>query len=161
MPPIATWASLLQSLMRTTPRQSDLRTGRVSIVNYVYHVTTATLHRRPVFSDFYAARALMRTLMQSDANRFTQTIACVIMPDHMHWLFTLEQDKTISSLMRTVKSLSAKKIGSPIWQKGFYDHAMRSEDNLQDTARYIVANPVRAGLVQKVADYPHWHAIYL
>ena len=147
--------------MATAPHQSDLRTGRVSIVNHIYHVTTATVDRTPVFADFYAARGLMRTFMQSDANGFTQTIACVVMPDHLHWLFSLAQDQAISSLMRSVKSLSAKKIGAPIWQKGFYDHALRSEDNLQETARYIVANPVRAGLVQKVADYPHWHAIYV
>ena len=49
----------------------------------------------------------------------------------------------------------------PIWQAGYYDHALRIEEDIQTVARYIVANPIRAGLVQKIADYPHWDAVWL
>ncbi len=45
-----------------------------------------------------------------------------------------------------------------MWQKGFHDHAIREEEDLRAVARYVVANPVRAGLVQSVRDYPHWDA---
>ena len=50
---------------------------------------------------------------------------------------------------------------SPVWQRGFYDHAIRREENLRNVARYIVANPLRAGLVQQIGDYPLWDAIWL
>jgi len=47
-----------------------------------------------------------------------------------------------------------------VWQEGFHDHALRREEDLQATARYIIGNPVRAGLVPSVRDYPHWDAIW-
>ena len=48
-----------------------------------------------------------------------------------------------------------------IWQKTFYDHALRKEEDVRDIARYIVANPLRAGLVEHIGDYPLWDAIWL
>jgi hypothetical protein len=60
-----------------------------------------------------------------------------------------------------VKSVVSRQLGQPIWQAGFHDRAMRKEENLQAFARYIVANPVRAGLVNRVGDYPHWDAMWL
>jgi putative transposase len=48
-----------------------------------------------------------------------------------------------------------------IWQDGFHDHALRKEEAVIDAARYIVANPLRAGLVGSVKDYSHWDAIWL
>jgi REP element-mobilizing transposase RayT len=48
-----------------------------------------------------------------------------------------------------------------IWQRGFYDRSIRKEDDLIDIARYIVANPVRAGLVTSIRDYPLWDSIWL
>jgi REP element-mobilizing transposase RayT len=48
-----------------------------------------------------------------------------------------------------------------IWQDGYHDHALRSEENLQDAARYIVMNPVRAGLVESIREYPLWDAKWL
>jgi REP element-mobilizing transposase RayT len=52
-------------------------------------------------------------------------------------------------------------LGRPVWQNGFHDHALRQEEDLAEVARYIVANPLRAGLVERLGDYPHWHAIWL
>jgi len=49
----------------------------------------------------------------------------------------------------------------PVWQKSFYDRAMRTEDDLPALARYIVANPLRAGWVARIGDYSHWDAIWL
>ena len=46
-------------------------------------------------------------------------------------------------------------------QRDFYDHAVRNDEALFEIARYIVANPLRAKLVDSVADYPHWYARWL
>ena len=48
-----------------------------------------------------------------------------------------------------------------LWQEGFHDHALRKEEDLVKLARYIVANPLRAGIVSKIADYPLWDAVWL
>jgi REP element-mobilizing transposase RayT len=46
-------------------------------------------------------------------------------------------------------------------QRAFYDHALRQDEDVQGVARYIVANPLRAGLVENIGDYPLWDAIWL
>jgi REP element-mobilizing transposase RayT len=48
-----------------------------------------------------------------------------------------------------------------LWQRGFHDHALRRDEDQQQVARYIIANPLRAGLVEKIGDYPLWDAIWL
>ncbi len=143
------------------PHAADLRKGRFSSHNQIYHVTTTTLKREPIFLQFNAARFVIQTMRQSQLKGETQTLAFVVMPDHLHWLFQLNEGAQLSPVIQALKSISAKRIGKKMWQKGFYDHALRKEDDVASIARYIVANPVRAELVKKVADYPHWDAVYL
>ena len=88
------------------------------------------------------------------------------MPDHLHWLVVIG-DMPLQTLAQRVKSRSAIAINKArlrhgkLWQKGFHDRALRREDDLQSVARYIVANPLRAGLVKRLGDYPLWDAIWL
>ena len=89
------------------------------------------------------------------------------MPNHLHWLFQLESGD-LATVLKLFKARSGKVInhcrgtpGEQIWQRGFHDHALRKEEDLVATARYIIANPLHAGLVQTITDYPHWDAIWL
>ena len=141
------------------PHQKNLRKGRYSADNQIYHITTTTLNRAPIFKDFYAARMLVNILKTSDALDKTSTLALVVMPNHIHWLFQLNQKQSLSKLVQGIKSISARTAGKPIWQAGYYDHAIRQDEDIVNIARYIIANPIRAGLVKRVGDYPHWHAI--
>ena len=143
------------------PRGKDLRKGRVSLPGQVYHVTTVTLGREPVFSDLRAARVLVNALREAQARGDAATLAFVIMPDHVHWLLQLEARVSLSKLVGAVKAVTAHALGGRVWQAGFHDHALRQEDDLVETARYIVANPLRAGLVQRIGDYPHWDTVWL
>ena len=43
-----------------------------------------------------------------------------------------------------------------LWAKGFHDHALRRDEAVLEVIRYIIANPIRAGLGQNVGDYPYW-----
>ena len=143
---------------------SALRRGRFSEPGRVYHITTATHHRRPIFTELGPARTLTQTLYASP-DQF-RTLAHVIMPDHLHWLVQLQQSN-LSDAVKTVKSVSSRRISTlagiepPIWQSGFYDHALRRDEELVQVARYIVANPIRAGLVSSPRAYSHWDAIWL
>lgn len=139
--------------------QKELRKGRYSQVNRIYHITTSTKNRTPIFSDFTAARKLISTIRKSDDLNFTKTLAFVVMPYHVHWLMQLENNATVQRIIRSMKSQSAKAIGMPIWQTGYFDHAIRKDEDIQNIARYIVANPIRAGIVAKIGDSPHWDAI--
>ena len=89
-----------------------------------------------------------------------ESMAYVVMPDHLHWLVQLK-DEHLSRVVARIKTLSAARIPALHWQRGFHDRAMRREDDLRKAARYIIANPLRAGLVESVGDYPHWDAVWL
>ncbi|MDZ7594522.1 MAG: transposase [Thiobacillus sp.] len=141
--------------------EKDLRKGRVSLPGQVYHISTITLDRQPVFSDLCSARLLINTLREAQARGEATTLAFVVMPDHLHWLMQLEASASLPDVVGAVKAVSAHRLGKRIWQGGFHDHALRQEEDLAKVARYIVANPLRAGLVVRLADYPHWDAIWL
>ncbi len=143
------------------PHSHRLRLGRHSQAGQVYMVTVVTIGRRPWFEDFWAARVLVGHLKKEHALHRASTLAYVLMPDHLHWLMQLGEDVPLSQTVRSVKSLTTHRLGHPVWQRGYHDHAVRSDEDLQAMARYIVANPVRAGLVSSVADYPHWDAMWL
>jgi REP element-mobilizing transposase RayT len=143
------------------PHGKDLRKGRTSLPGQVYHITTITLDRRLVFSDFRSARVLINALRAAQARGEATTLAFVVMPDHLHWLLQLEADASLPAVVGAVKSVTSHGLGARIWQGGFHDHALRQEEDLAKLARYIVANPLRAGLVQRVGDYPHWDAVWL
>ena len=147
--------------MDNKPRSSSLRTGRYTLTGQIYLLTTVTVDRQPVFADFQAARCLIRCLQQPQNLQHADTLAFVVMPDHLHWLMQLGPNSELSKCMAGVKSISAKQLGMPVCQKGFHDHAVRRDENLPALARYVVANPLRAGLVQRVGQYPHWDAIWL
>jgi len=110
---------------------------------------------------------VVQALMREEDAGHTRTLAFVVMPDHLHWLLQLSDSRSLSVSVNTVKSYAARSINraagrsGPIWQKGFHDHALRGEEDLTATARYIVANPLRAGLTHSVSKYPLWDAIWL
>jgi REP element-mobilizing transposase RayT len=124
-------------------------------------LTTVTQNRLPVFDDFLNARTLIGVLRDQQRLEHAKTLAFVVMPDHLHWLMELGNKVPLSVCMRNVKTLSALRIGRPIWQSGFHDHALRQEEDLPSVARYVVSNPVRAGLVVRTGQYPHWDAIWV
>lgn len=88
------------------------------------------------------------------------------MPDHFHWLIELG-DSSLNELMRRVKANSSRAINrrrgtvGPLWQSGYHDRALHQEEDLQAVARYVVANPLRAELVDRLGDYPLWDAVWL
>lgn len=145
---------------------SRLRSGRHSASGQIYLLTTVTDQRQPFFTDFHAARLLIAEMRTVCADGLGQSLAWVVMPDHLHWLLSLQQG-SLAQLMKRLKARSAQGINrhlhrnGPLWQDGYHDRAARTDDDLQAMARYIVANPLRAGLVTRLADYPHWDAIWL
>ncbi len=104
---------------------------------------------------------LVGVLREIQARGIAETLCFTIMPDHCHWLLRLIGTKTLSATLAAMKSITAHRYGGPLWQDGFHDRALRSEEDLVSVARYIVANPLRAGLVQRIGDYPHWDAVWL
>ena len=148
------------------PHSSQLRRGRFSEPGRLYLLTTETLNRVPYLADFRSARLLIAQLRIAEAEGIARSLAWVVMPDHFHWLVELGRGD-LKTLMRRIKSRSTRMIkgyqgrAGRLWQQGFHDRALRREEDVQAVARYIVMNPKRAGLVERVGDYPHWDAIWL
>jgi REP element-mobilizing transposase RayT len=146
---------------------SELRKGRYSEPGREYLVTAAIQGRLPVFRDFTLARVCVRELAKTEQQTDARWLAWVLMPDHFHGLLSLGDSTNLSEVMRRFKGASASAVNrararsGPLWQPGFHDHALRREESRLAVARYIVANPLRAGLAARPGDYPHWDSIWL
>ena len=145
---------------------NKLRKGRFSETGRAYLVTTVTYERKTVFHDWRLARFLIAELRQASETGLVESLAWVIMPDHLHWLIILK-NTTLTALVHRVKARSAIIINrhngtsGRFWQKGFHDRAIRREEDIRSVARYIVANPLRAGLTEDIGGYPLWDAAWL
>ena len=152
--------------MPERPASHRLRMGRYAEFNRIYLLTSNTVEREPVFEDFALGRLVARQFRQAQDLGLANSMAWVVMPDHFHWLVEL-QACSLSHLMRRTKSLITREVNlqsnraGPLWQPGYHDRALRREEDLVKMARYVVANPLRAGLVGRLGDYPLWDAIWL
>jgi REP element-mobilizing transposase RayT len=146
---------------------AELLKGRVSIPSQIYFITTVTSNRIAYFSDFHLARLTVAEMRRLDEEGYVQSIAWVLMPDHLHWLIQLSEKQGLSKVAQRFKARSAQSLNKSlqrkgaIWQKAYYDHAVRREEDLQEIVDYIIANPLRKGLVSRIEDYPLWDSIYL
>ncbi|AUG08706.1 transposase [Pseudomonas sp. S09G 359] len=152
--------------MADLPASHRLRIGRFSEPNRIYLITTNTHERIPIFSNFHLGRLLVWQFRLAQHQGLANSLAWVIMPDHFHWIIELKKG-SLADLMRQVKSKSTRSVNGVsgrkgrLWQESFHDRALRKEDDLVKMARYVVANPLRAGLVKKIGDYPLWDAIWI
>jgi REP element-mobilizing transposase RayT len=152
--------------MPDSPASHRLRTGRYAEPNRIYLLTTNTLGREPVFADFALGRLVVHQFCRAHDLGLAKSLAWVVMPDHFHWLVELE-NCSLRKLMRQTKSLITRDVNlsngrsGPLWQQGYHDRALRREEDLVKLARYVVANPLRAGLVEKLGDYPLWDAVWV
>jgi len=152
--------------MPDLPGAKRLRIGRYAEQNRIYLLTSNTHGREPVFRDFALGRLVVAQFRAAQDLGCANSLAWVVMPDHFHWLVELQKG-SLSELMQKTKSLSTKAINLEtgrninLWQRGFHDRALRRDEGLVDMARYVVANPLRAGLVEKLGDYPLWDAIWI
>ena len=147
--------------------RTNLIKGRTTLKHHVYHITTCTENRKPFFHNFQYARMLINEMKDLTNQGEIKSITWVIMPDHLHWLFQLTSDKSLSKIIQILKGRSSRVINKHSnkrkfsWQRGFHDHAIRTEESLIAVSRYIVANPLRAGLVDNIRNYSFWDSVYL
>ena len=144
----------------------SLRRGRVSTPGQVYLVTFTTYQRRRLFWDFVVAAAACRCISDALPNHRARLLAWVLMPDHWHGLVELG-DLPLGTCVQRLKGTSARRLRREfprldrIWAPAFHDRALRRHEEVRAAARYLVANPLRAGLVTNVRDYPFWDAVWL
>ncbi|MCU6434373.1 transposase [Undibacterium sp. Jales W-56] len=115
--------------------------------------------------------ALLRQVVKRVRQRYPFHIdAWVVLPEHMHCVFTLPPgDSDFSLRWRLIKSgfsralpktesLSAVRQAAGergMWQRHYWEHLIRDEEDYQRHVDYVHVNPLKHGLVQRVADWPY------
>ncbi|WP_343650996.1 transposase [Stenotrophomonas sp.] len=133
---------------------------RHSAIGHFYVITSVTADRHCLFRDPARAALLEDSFRHSDRKGLTRSCAWVVMPDHFHWVMQLREG-SLGRCVQALKSQSAIAINAtlgghaPVWQRGYYDHWIRDERDVRRQALYVVGNPVRAGLAQRLGEYPH------
>ncbi len=136
------------------------RPNRLPLGNYADHhfylLTLASHGRRNVFAG--SAAPMCVTALRIVATKHAAGIlAYCFMPDHVHLLVHCPERTFLPDFIRDFKQATGfrfkKQTGCQLWQKSYHDHVLRSEESVMDAARYIVANPVRAGLVADPSAY--------
>ena len=143
-----------------------LRIGRFSEPGRIYLITAVVHQRQPFFADWRLGRLMVNQLREAQEDGWADFLTWVVMPDHVHCLLQL-RNRTLAEVMCRIKARSSRAVNlalgrqGRLWQKGYHDRAVRKEEDLKDLARYVILNPVRAGLVTRVHDYPLWDACWL
>jgi REP element-mobilizing transposase RayT len=141
-----------------------LRRYRYSVPGTAYLVTSVVDGRRPLFADFDTACRVARCMGGGGKLLDSRVMAWVLMPDHAHWLVQLGRGLALPATVQRLKSLTARAAGTEsgqVWQAGYHERCLRGEREWRPAARYLVRNPVRAGLCVSVWDYPFWNAEWL
>jgi len=128
--------------------------------NRILFITYATWHRWKLAE---IARGLaLDSCLRANGRKYS-LYAAVAMPDHVHLICLPLTDSngsiSIPEITRTIKSESAHRINKAlkrtgrVWQDESFDHILRGEESLSKNMKYILENPVRAGLVPRSNDY--------
>ena len=132
-----------------------------------YFFTVATRDRRPILTSEIER---LRTAFRTTRRRYPFTVdAIVILPDHLHTIWSVpEADPDFARRWTVLKRLFSSGLpGNPvsdlqrrrrekgIWQRRFWEHAIRDDDDWHGHMDYIHYNPVKHGLCSRPAEWPY------
>jgi putative transposase len=141
------------------PRKERLhRLDRIFPSSPIYFVTACAFNRRSVLAIPEVHQSFLRFAAMAESHG-AYPGRYVIMPDHIHLFVALEPENELSLWMKALKnslSKTLRELDVPPrhWQKGFFDHVLRSGDSYSEKWEYVRDNPVRAGLVNTWEEWP-------
>ena len=131
----------------------------------VYFLTACTASRRPLLADPDVHDVFFRFGLTA-AGRGVWVGRYVLMPDHLHLFAAFAANAlALPAWTKALKgaisqALRNRGLASPFWQKGFFDHVMRSAESYEQKWNYVHENPVRKGLVSRAEDWPYQGEIH-
>jgi putative transposase len=134
---------------------------RSNIPGGTYFFTVVTHQRAPWLHEACAVTALGDVMRKVREQRPFETLAMVVMPDHLHCIWCLPaEDADFSTRWMLIKQgvvhrLRGRMGVQTFWQSRFWEHTLRNEQDVEQHTHYIHFNPVKHGLVPKVGDWPH------
>ncbi|QLF94687.1 transposase [Pseudomonas sp. ABC1] len=139
----------------------------------LFFFTLVTARRRPLFEQAKVRQAL-REAVQHVCRRYPFGIhGWVLLPDHLHCIWELP-DTNYSRRWSMIKRLASQTLSSPVfmlsasqcarreaglWQRRFWEHRIRDGSDYQRHMDYLHWNPVKHGLIGRVADWP-WSSFH-
>jgi putative transposase len=149
--------------MADDPKRSLTRLQRLYIRDPIYFVTCCTAGRAPILNNNQVHEAF-RKFAAIGVQRDIYVGRYVLMPDHLHAFVRFgagysvgvrslnSECSAVSSWMKSLKNALSKTLNersfpAPHWQKGFFDHVLRSSESYHHKWLYVAENPVRHGLV--------------
>ncbi len=124
-----------------------------------YFVNSGTWQRRALFRQEAAARILIDCMLHYRDQGHYLLHDFVVMPDHFHAILTPNEKTSLEKALQLIKGGSSHRMGKelimrfPVWQEGFHEHWVRSQEDYERCRRYIHDNPVKAGIVEKPEAY--------
>lgn len=103
----------------------------------------------------------LSAVQESAARENVEVSEYCIMPDHVHLLVLAPVGADVMAFMRRFKQASGFAcsrllgINGRFWQRSYYDHVLRRDEDFESVRRYMRENPVRAGLVEVAEDHPY------
>ncbi len=134
--------------------------GFTYVGKYRYSLRFCTHQRNRVFvSDEPVTLVLGQILRAADECGFAVVVYC-FMPDHLHLLVEGETgDSDCKRFIMRAKQFSgfyySQRFGIRLWQRYGFERVLREAEPTESVARYILENPVRAGLVARPGEYPY------
>lgn len=143
-----------------------------------YFFTVVTFDRQPILIEPHCRAILRKVWKDVQTNHPFVTIAICLLPDHLHTVWQLPEGETDYSMrwneikrhftheyIRTIKSGGVrneshiKRREQALWQRRYWEHTFYDQDDLNAHIDYIHINPLKHGLVKRVADWP-WSSFH-
>jgi len=126
----------------------------------VYFVTICAAGRRRLIANDIVHNAFREFATKAHRERSIAVGRYVLMPDHIHLFVCGPAEFNLSQWVRMLKLALGRKLAElgkqpGFWQRGFFDHLIRHSESYAEKWAYVWQNPVRAGLVAQVEDWPY------
>jgi putative transposase len=150
-----------------------MRYRRSDVLGASYFFTVVTYGQQPLLARAEAVATFERALQTVQQRRSFVLEAQVVLPDHLHALWTLpDNDSDYPTRWRLIKEaftreyVTTNRVQEPdsrrrargeraVWQRRYWEHLIRDDHDFSAHVEYIHYNPVRHGLVKAPADWPH------
>jgi putative transposase len=124
----------------------------------IFFITCCTPKRQKILAS-NSIHQSFQDFCQSARERHILVGRYVIMPDHLHFFVHLAEPTGLPIWIKSLKNSLSKTLRengkmAPHWQKGYFDHLLRSNESHEEKWLYVWLNPVRKGLVKEACEWP-------
>jgi len=136
---------------RTLPHDLPLW---VDVQKSVFFITCCAKDRqmRP-FGMETTAFGLLDSIRYRVESHVWWVFAACIMPDHVHLVLGFPPEANVAKCLRDWKRWTSRALGFE-WQRDYFEHRLRHDENFLEKTQYVLENPMRAGLVEDWRDWP-------